>query len=59
VGQKARRLFRDQELGDSARSRPDEDELRAYATILNDHCEAVQANVVAGDRSIRRYPLGW
>lgn len=59
VGLKAKRLFRDQELGESARSQPDEDELRAFATILNDHCEAVQANVTTGDRSIRRYPLGW
>jgi hypothetical protein len=55
VAQKAKRLFRDRELGESNRSSPDEDELRAYATILNDHCEAVQANVING-RSVRRYP---
>lgn len=54
VARKAKRLFQADEQGDAATIRqPDQDELRAFAAVLNDNAEAVQANVTAGWRSVR------
>lgn len=47
VGVKAKRIFQGDEQGDGATiRRPDEDELRAYAAILNEDAEAQQYSIL-------------
>jgi hypothetical protein len=59
VARKAKRLFQGDEQGDAATIRqPDRDELMAYAAVLNDNAEALQANVTTGWRSVR-YGYGY
>ncbi|WP_026868788.1 hypothetical protein [Inquilinus limosus] len=54
VALKAKRVFQANEQGNNATiSRPDEDELRAFAAVLNEHAEVIQANVVGGWHSVR------